>query len=76
MKISHKPRIVLTYAGFLVDDNSPLLQDQEWLKNVIGSRSDDDADYGRPLLMLTIDPHLTDQDAIDYIKERVCENLS
>lgn len=60
------PKIVLVYCGFLIDDNSPLLDDHEWLDKVSNSTDED----GDPLFHLAVHPCLTGQAAVDYIKSR------
>lgn len=76
--LSSDPCIVLTYAGLLIEDDSPLLNDAEWLKGALGSKDEgyDSPSYGMPLLRLGIQNNLTDQDAIDYIKRRRMPNAA
>lgn len=66
--VVESPRIVLTFCGLLVDDNSSLLNDKNWLKEAIGARGNDQDES--PVLKLVVSPALIDQEAVDFIKAR------
>lgn len=65
-----EPRIVLTYANLLIDDDAPVLQDQDWLRGAVGSVSEEGDDYGCSLFKLSLHPTLTDLEALHYVQER------